>query len=50
MDTSFILIVLSLGTMIAVVVFALISKNRTEKRLANDNAPKSTLAADTPDK
>lgn len=40
---------LAFGTISAVLVFALVSKYRTEKRMEDDTAPKSTLAADAPD-
>lgn len=48
MDTSFLTVVLALVTLGAVVVFALVSKERTEAR-RRSNTPKSTLAADAPD-
>lgn len=43
------LVILALGTLLAVIVFALISKNRTEKRRHDPDAEKSTLAKDAPD-
>ena len=46
MDITFFLPVLTMITLLAVVVFALVSKAKVEKRLADDDAPKSTLAAD----
>ncbi len=49
MDTSLFLPILTFGTMFAVAVFALVSKERTEKRRKDPNAPKSTLAKDGPD-
>lgn len=39
---------LSLFTLLAVAVFALWSKERTEERRHDPNAPKSTLAKDGP--
>ncbi|WP_425093517.1 hypothetical protein [Tropicimonas sp. S265A] len=50
MDVSFLVVTLSMGTILAVLVFAMWSKHRTEKRMENDDAPKSTLAADAPNK
>ena len=49
MDTSIFLPVLSVGTMFAVIVFALVSKERTERRRKDPNAPKSSLAEDAPE-
>lgn len=49
MDLSFLVPLLALFTLLAVVVFALVSKNRVEKRRKDENAPKSTLAKDAPD-
>jgi hypothetical protein len=49
MDTSLFLPILTFGTMFAVAVFALVSKERTEKRRKDPNSPKSTLAKDAPD-
>ena len=48
MDLSFYLPLLTLFTLLAVVIFALVSKSRTEKRRHDPNAPKSTLAKDGP--
>ena len=39
---------LSLLTMLAVLVFAMVSKARVEERRHDPNAPKSTLAKDGP--
>ena len=50
MDTTYFVALLFLITLGAVLVFALFSKARTEKRLKDDDAPKSTLAKDGPDK
>ena len=46
MDGTGIIVTLSLVTLLGVCVIALIGKNQTEQRLADDDAPKSTLAAD----
>jgi hypothetical protein len=48
MDTSLFLPILTFGTMFAVIVFALVSKERTERRRKDPNAPKSSLAEDAP--
>ena len=50
MDLSFLVPVLALVTLLAVAVFALMSKSRVEKRRHDPNAPKSTLAKDAPDR
>ncbi len=50
MDIDILIIFLALFTLLAVLVFALVSKRRTEKRMRDENAPKSTLAKDAPDK
>jgi len=50
MTTDTLIIVLALMTLVAVLVFALISKRRVEKRMRDENAPKSTLAKDAPDR
>jgi hypothetical protein len=49
MDIGFLLGVLALGTMLAVTVFALVSKRSVEDRRDSD-APKSRLAKDAPDR
>jgi hypothetical protein len=53
METGYFLAILSLFTFVAVIVFALISKKKTEERLADPEAHrdenKSTLAKDAPD-
>jgi hypothetical protein len=46
MDNGFLAILLALFTLLAVVVLAIISKRKTEQRMKDDNATKSTLAAD----
>jgi len=48
MDTSSLIAVLSLATLLAVAVFALISKTATDRRRRDPSAPKSTLAKDGP--
>ena len=49
MDSSALIVLLPLVTFAAVLGFAWWSKKKTEDRRADDSAPKSTLAADTPD-
>ena len=49
MDITVLLIALFLATALAVIVFALVSKAKTEARMDDPNAPKSSLAADGPD-
>lgn len=49
MDLAALLPFLTFGTMFAVIVFALISKRRTEQRLKDPNSPHSTLARRKPD-
>lgn len=44
------LVFLAVFTIGAVVIWALVSKKRTEQRMHDDNIPKSTLAKDAPDK
>lgn len=48
MTLSSLIPVLSLITLIAVIVFALVSKARTEKRRHDPKAPVSSLAKDAP--
>lgn len=48
MDIDVLLVVLSLGTLLIVIAFALWSKKRTEDRRRDPDAPKSTLAKDAP--
>lgn len=48
MDTIIFLAALFLITMVAFMVWASVSKRRTEKKLNDPNAPKSTLAKDGP--
>lgn len=50
METDFFLLFLALFTLLAVIGFALVSKRRVEKRRHDENAPKSTLAKDAPDR
>ncbi|HMO07004.1 MAG TPA: hypothetical protein PKD10_05070 [Paracoccaceae bacterium] len=48
MDIGFLVPLLALGTLLAVCVFALVSRNRVDARRANPSAPKSSLATDGP--
>jgi hypothetical protein len=48
MDTSIFLPILTFGTLFAVAIFALVSKQKVDRRRKDPNAPKSTLAADSP--
>lgn len=48
MDVTFLMPLLALLTLLAVAVFAAMSKKRVDERRADPNAPKSTLAADAP--
>jgi H+/Cl- antiporter ClcA len=48
MDFTFIVPLLALITLLAVCVFALVSKKKTEDRRHDPNAPKSSLAKDSP--
>ena len=48
MDYSWLVPFLALFTLLAVAVFAIVSKNRVEKRRHDPNAPTSTLAKDGP--
>lgn len=48
MDFGFIVPVLSLMTLLAVCVFALVSKARVEQLRRDPDAPKSSLAKDSP--
>ncbi|GIT87439.1 MULTISPECIES: hypothetical protein [Roseobacter] len=50
MDITYLVALLFLVTLSAVLVFAVVSKARTEKRMKDDDARKSTLAKDAPDK
>ncbi|WP_172839342.1 hypothetical protein [Tateyamaria omphalii] len=50
MDATNLLAVLALATLVMVIVFALVSKRKTEQRMNDDDAPKSRLAKDAPDK
>ena len=49
MDYATFVPTLALVTLLAVAIFALWDKNKTERRKQDPNAPKSTLAKDTPD-
>lgn len=46
MDFAYIIPLLALFTLLAVIVFAIMSKKKTEDRLHDSSAPKSTLAPD----
>ena len=48
MDYSWLVPLLALCTLLAVLVFALVSKSRVDQRRHDPNAPKSTLAKDGP--
>lgn len=48
MSVEYLVPLLALFTMLTLIVFALVSKKRTEDRMDSD-APKSSLAADGPD-
>lgn len=48
MDLNWFLPLLTLITLLAVVLFALLSKKKTEGRRHDPNAPKSSLAPDSP--
>ncbi|GLS87673.1 hypothetical protein GCM10010873_26470 [Cypionkella aquatica] len=48
MDTAFIVPLLALFTLLAVCVFAMISKASIERRRHDPSAPKSSLAKDGP--
>lgn len=50
MDITYLVALLFLVTLGAALIFAAVSKARTEKRLNDDSAPKSTLAKDGPDR
>lgn len=49
MDMTQLVVILFLATSFAVIAFALVSKHKVEKRMADPDAPKSSLAADGPD-
>lgn len=46
MEDGYLVLLLAMFTLLAFVVFAMISKRKTEARMKDDNAIKSTLAAD----
>ncbi len=48
MDFAFIVPLLALFTLLAVLVYALVSKKKIEDRRHDPSVPKSTLAADAP--
>jgi Tfp pilus assembly protein PilX len=49
MDMTQLIVVLFLFTILAVMGFAAFSKRKTEERMSDPNAPKSSLATDGPD-
>ena len=49
MSIETLLMILALGTIAAVALFALASRRRVKERREDPEAPKSTLAADAPD-
>jgi len=50
MDFFWLIPFLSLVTLLALAIFALVSKERVERRREDPDAPKSTLAKDAPDR
>lgn len=46
MDFTYLIVILALGTMLAVLVLALVGKAKIETRMKDGTATKSTLAAD----
>ena len=50
MDITDLVVILPLITIVAVIAFAIGSKVATRKRMEDDSAPKSTLAADAPNR
>jgi hypothetical protein len=48
MDFAYLVPLLALVTLLAVLIFALVSKKKTEERRNDQSVPKSTLAADAP--
>jgi hypothetical protein len=46
MEITNLVVILALGTMLALIVFALVSKHKADARRQDPDAPKSTLAAD----
>ena len=46
MDGGFIVIMLALFTLLTFVIMAIVSKKKTEERMEDETAEKSTLAAD----
>jgi len=49
MDVTVLIPALAMMTLLAVAIFALVSKKKVEKKLHDPNAKKSTLADDAPD-
>lgn len=50
MDASTLVVTLALVTLGAVALFAIVNKRAVERRKADPDAPKSTLATDAPSK
>ena len=46
MENGFLILMLALFTLLIFVVLAIVSKRKTEQRINDNSAPKSTLAAD----
>ncbi|WP_300056284.1 hypothetical protein [uncultured Roseobacter sp.] len=46
MDFTYLIVILALMTMLAVIVFAMVSKAKVENRREDPDSKKSTLAAD----
>ncbi|WP_299970654.1 hypothetical protein [uncultured Roseobacter sp.] len=46
MDFTYLVVILALVTMLAVIIFAMVSKAKVEARMKDENSTKSTLAAD----
>lgn len=46
MDFTYLIVILALITMLAVIVFALVSKEKVEQRMDDPDSTKSTLASD----
>jgi hypothetical protein len=45
MDYTYLIVILALATLLADLVFSMVSKAKIEKRMDDPDAPKSTLAA-----
>lgn len=46
MEDGFLVLLLAMFTLLAFVIFAIVGKRKTEHRMKDNSAPKSTLAAD----